>query len=299
MDIGLQNFWSPIINERNNCMNIKYLGTAAAEGIPGLFCDCKNCVEARKRGGRNIRTRSQALIDGKILIDFNADTYMHTINNNIDMTKIQDCLVTHLHEDHFYFAELKMREPGFSNIGKDRPFKVYTVYQNALKINGYINSFTLEDANAFEVNPIELYKTFKIGDYKVTALKAVHDVYSCPVIYLIEDIEKKRLLYAHDTHYFCDEVWSYLEKNKIKLDFVSLDCTQANDPQMGYIGHMNLNDNIKVKNRLIDSGCADEKTIFCVNHFAHGATDVLYDDFSVIAEKSGILTSYDGMSVDF
>ena len=48
-------------------MKLKYLGTAAAEGIPAMFCECNNCKEARRRGGRDLRTRSQALIDGKVL----------------------------------------------------------------------------------------------------------------------------------------------------------------------------------------------------------------------------------------
>ena len=31
-------------------MKFKYLGTAAAEGFPAVFCDCEYCKEARKRG---------------------------------------------------------------------------------------------------------------------------------------------------------------------------------------------------------------------------------------------------------
>ena len=30
-------------------MKIKYYGTAAAEGIPGLFCSCEICENARKK----------------------------------------------------------------------------------------------------------------------------------------------------------------------------------------------------------------------------------------------------------
>ena len=44
-------------------MKFHFLGTAAAEGIPALFCECAVCKEAREKGGRFIRTRSQALID--------------------------------------------------------------------------------------------------------------------------------------------------------------------------------------------------------------------------------------------
>lgn len=39
-------------------MKLQYLGTAAAEGFPGMFCNCTACERARKAGGKNIRTRS-------------------------------------------------------------------------------------------------------------------------------------------------------------------------------------------------------------------------------------------------
>lgn len=55
-------------------MKIKYLGTAAAEGIPAIFCHCEICKHAREHGGKNIRTRAQALIDDKIMLDLGPDT---------------------------------------------------------------------------------------------------------------------------------------------------------------------------------------------------------------------------------
>ena len=58
-------------------MKIKFLGTCAAEGFPAMFCQCPVCEKAREKGGKNIRTRSQAVIDDTLLIDFPADTYMH------------------------------------------------------------------------------------------------------------------------------------------------------------------------------------------------------------------------------
>lgn len=76
-------------------MKIKYLGTAAAEGIPAVFCECENCKRSRELGGRNIRTRSQAIIDDTILIDFLADTYMHYLIRNIPLNKIKTCIITH------------------------------------------------------------------------------------------------------------------------------------------------------------------------------------------------------------
>ncbi|MBQ5791771.1 MAG: hypothetical protein IIW19_03595, partial [Clostridia bacterium] len=70
-------------------MKLTYLGTAAAEGVPALFCDCPTCRYSRKHGGRNVRTRSQALIDDALLIDMGPDALMHALNFGLDFTRIE------------------------------------------------------------------------------------------------------------------------------------------------------------------------------------------------------------------
>ena len=77
-------------------MKLTYLGTAAAEGFPALFCNCKYCVEARRLGGKNIRTRSQSLVNDDLLIDLPADTYSHFLNNGIEGDRIKTLLITHI-----------------------------------------------------------------------------------------------------------------------------------------------------------------------------------------------------------
>lgn len=281
-------------------MKIKFLGTTAAEGFPAMFCTCKSCTEARKRGGKNIRTRTQALIDEQLLIDFPADTFMHCILNNIDLSTLEHCLITHTHSDHFYAGDLCSLIPGYSKTPSRKPvFTFYGAHGAMLKVNSAVNGISLEAGEYIGTKALPLYTPTKVGDFTVTALEAIHDPSAFPVIYIVENSEKKALLYAHDTHYFCDGVWDYFEKSGVKLNFVSLDCTNANDPKMNYIGHMNLNDNVKVMNRLREIDTADENTIFCSNHFSHNGTDVLYEGFSAVAEKFGILTSYDGMEVEF
>ena len=72
------------------------LGTAVLpEGVPSLFCNCKVCKDSRARGGKNIRSRSQALINGEVLIDFNADTVAHFLKYGYDCDKVRACLITH------------------------------------------------------------------------------------------------------------------------------------------------------------------------------------------------------------
>ena len=95
-------------------MKIQYLGTAAAEGWPALFCNCEMCKQAAELGGKNIRTRSQAIVDDKILIDFPADTYAHMLQYDIDLPSIHTLLVTHSHIDHWYPEDLMRRSKRFA-----------------------------------------------------------------------------------------------------------------------------------------------------------------------------------------
>lgn len=106
-------------------MKLQYLGTAAAEGVPSVFCNCTVCQEARIKKGRHIRTRSQALIDDTLLVDFNADTYAHSLRFDIDLSKLEHVIITHAHEDHYYPTELFNRQQGFCHGMKNETLTVH------------------------------------------------------------------------------------------------------------------------------------------------------------------------------
>ena len=50
-------------------MKIKYVGTEEVEGVIAIFCRCEVCRKSKAAGGRNIRTRSQSIIDDRLLLD--------------------------------------------------------------------------------------------------------------------------------------------------------------------------------------------------------------------------------------
>jgi phosphoribosyl 1,2-cyclic phosphate phosphodiesterase len=274
-------------------MIFKYLGTAAAECWPALFCSCQNCQRAKKAGGKNIRTRSQTLVNGDLLIDLPPDTYFHVINYGLDLTKIKYIVFTHSHEDHFYMPDFHRTYP---------PFAYNENKENIPKINIYGNKSIKSHSNESErfeeilsFHEVSAFEKIKTGKYFITPLIADHDSSQDCFIYIIEDGENK-ILYAHDTGYFPDETWDYLQKNidNKKFDFVSLDAT--NGILDGRRGHMGINAGIDVKNRLCEFGAADGKTVFCFNHFSHNGNKT-YDELVPIAEKDGFLVSYDGMEL--
>ena len=78
-------------------MNIQFLGTGAAEGIPALFCNCNFCRSVRLRGGKAVRSRAQVLVDGELSIDFPPDAFYHGLGAGVDLSAVRYLLVTHSH----------------------------------------------------------------------------------------------------------------------------------------------------------------------------------------------------------
>ncbi len=279
-------------------MKITYYGTAAAEGVPALFCECETCKAAKRNGGKDIRTRSQALIDDGLLIDFPADTYMHMLYGGLPLTKIAHCLITHAHSDHLYIDDFSMRGRGFAPVTAEGAETLH-VYGSEMVKRAMAGELycRFSQEKRVEFHQLSAFETYKINGYAVIPLHANHDIYAAPFIYIIAK-DGKTLLYGNDTGIFPDATWKYLEKSGIKFDYVSLDCTSGIAP-MNYDSHMNLERNLIVRDRFYALGLADDGTIFCSNHFSHNGGHILYDDFTAEASKHGFLMSYDGMSYEF
>jgi len=276
-------------------MKIQYLGTAAAEGIPAIFCECEICKKSKLAGGKNIRTRSQALIDECLLIDFPADTYMHFLKYDIALAKIKSCLITHSHQDHLYPQDLVMRKRGFSHIENQIPLTFFSDESGAdmlcdIKINNNIAD------DEIMVNQIKLYEPFMVDGYKIIALRAAHDIKSSPVVYLIEK-DGKTIFYSNDTSEYPEGSMEYLKKYGKPIDLISLDCTEACG-NATYVGHLTLDRCIELRKELINIGVANDKTTFVLNHFSHNGNKVVYDEFVKIAAEYNFEVSYDGMVIE-
>lgn len=284
-------------------MKIKYFGTAAAEGIPALFCSCEVCEKARQAGGKNIRTRSQALINDDLLIDFPADTNLHVLNYGLDLRNIKSCLITHAHDDHIYPYDFLYRmSPVYAHFPNNDfgkvPLNIFISGKSSKSLVKLMKNERVysKDPMAITVNIAKKGIPFETAGYKVTPLKANHAPKLAPFIYIIQK-DGKSVLYAHDTGVLPAETWKYIENSGIKFDFVSLDCTSANREKLKGT-HMNLKGCIMTKERLINSGNADSETVFCLNHFSHNG-GYTYDDIVPIAEENGFMVSYDSMEVEF
>lgn len=274
-------------------MKIKFLGTAAAEGIPAPFCACENCQKARRLGGRNLRTRSQTLIDGQLLIDWNGDTFSNAWRYGIDLFRVNHCLITHAHEDHWMPHDLLFAKKPFAHVPEDwKGFRIYGS-RDLEPLMKMVRSWNVQGVEHTEVLP---FVPFSVGAYTVTALKAYHGTEN-PYVYAISD-GSKTILYGHDTDIFRDETWAYLKESNLHFDLVSLDCTEGAMEDLNYHGHGCLGRDIRFRSLLKEAGVADENTVFVLNHFSHNGLHSCYDEFAPIAQKEGFVTAYDGLELE-
>lgn len=274
-------------------MRYQFLGTAAAEGVPGIYCDCDICENARKLGGKDIRTRSQSLVNDDLLIDFSADTYLHVLRNNLPIHKIFHCLVTHGHEDHFYPKEFMNRIEGYAHLKDDHPFNIYA----SKPVLDMVRESTAPavESGVVILHELTAFESVDAGGYRVTPLPADHPTAIEPLIYFIER-DGKSVLHANDTGYFLPEVWEWLENNVRHIDFAEFDCTFGLMPCRE--NHMGFDTVLEVRNRLKEMGLVDNTSVCVINHFSHNVVPA-YDELRKISERENMLTSYDGMIVEF
>lgn len=279
-------------------MKIKYLGTAAAEGFPAAFCNCQHCLRARRELSYEWRTRSQALIDGDLLIDLPSETYMHAMRFGIDLSAIRTLLVTHSHTNHFYAQELVNRGDKFAYrmaaqtldiYGNEGVFEVFR--------EGTAREMREDVSEGIKFHCIQPFTRFETGGYEVFMLLATHMQAEKALLFCIRK-EGKTLFYLNDTGLLSEACYTYLAEQKLCADFVSFDCTLADSALPHSPRHMGFLENEIVREKLIKCGAASAETKYCVTHFSHNSAP-FRDRIEEEAAKRGFLAAHDGSEFIF
>ena len=276
-------------------MKIKYLGTAAAEGAPGVFCYCAHCRRARELGGKNIRTRSQSLVNDDLLIDLPPDTYHHFLQFGIEGDRIPYLLITHPHSDHFYANELLFRRGAYAHDLRAPHLTVMgseAAREKLIALHGHVPSMM-----TFSV--LTPYARTDVGAYRITPLPARHmpEQEGAAFNYIIER-EGKTLYYAHDTGLPFDEVFDFIEEKKFRFDLVSMDCTCGDMPTPDDAKHMGIENNARMVARLQGMRAITPETVLVINHFSHNC-DPLQDRLEALVAPMGWQVSFDGCEIEF
>lgn len=275
-------------------MKIKYLGTAAAEGFPALFCSCAACLRAARAGGKNIRLRSGILINDSVLIDITPDIYTQKLRYGLDLLELDAIAVTHSHTDHFAGAELTKRSsPDYCTAGSEKPL---TIYGNSQVCQVGRDSLDFEfhrrADDSIRFKPVHGFQPFTVQGMEFTAIPAVHDSREECLLYLIRQ-NGCAMLYANDTGLLPDETLDFIRG--IPLDILSLDCTYGPAPAAAP-AHMGLPENLLLIDKLKERGCITGRTKIIATHFSHNC-QTLHEELEALLGKAGITAAYDGMEV--
>ena len=81
-------------------MQVRILGSGAADGWPNPWCACVSCTAARAQGV--LRGQTSVLVDGAVLIDFGADGLRAAARQGVSLNQVGLVLVTHRHADHHH-----------------------------------------------------------------------------------------------------------------------------------------------------------------------------------------------------
>ncbi len=170
-------------------MELVFLGTGAACGVPTYYCGCKACKEALANP-RCVRTRSSLAICGNetILIDASPDLW--TQLNRERISHVEHLFLTHWHYDHFGgLGELEF----FVRLVRKQPLPAYMTpetWNSLLPAFGYM-------ADCFEPHLLQPADTVQIGSLRITPLGARHAPGTIGL--LMENSRAERTAYLPDT----------------------------------------------------------------------------------------------------
>ncbi|MEF3302751.1 MBL fold metallo-hydrolase [Paenibacillus sp. GYB003] len=268
-------------------MDITFLGTAAAEGIPFPFCDCPTCRHAREHRGRNVRRRQSILIGGDLLVDAGPDLYASCADLGLSLTELRYALITHSHPDHFQTVNFAFRQKGFRLQTDLRPL---TVVASPLVFAKWGGAGVSDDSAALARVSCLPNDRLSLPPYRVHAIEATHIAEA--MNYVIDD-GRHKLLYASDTGLYREHVWETVKDHR--FDAVIMECTLGNRTRGPT--HMSVGDMKTMLARMRELGCIDDSTPVYATHFSHQQVEPHESLSRMLLEEAGVHCAYDGLVV--
>ncbi len=313
-------------------VKITFLGTAAAEGYPALWCRCERCTVARQRGGRSLRLRSSALINDDLFIDPGPDTVASAVRLGVDLAPVQAMLITHPHTDHLDPSTFSWRRKGF--VATALPWlDVYASEASFAKMGRSEGAGVDVESLRLRAHPIHALASFDIRTrvefvpdtrfdegaqgvpqtaprrYRIHSFPARHATPDVePMIYVIQQTDGPEIagrgspiavLYATDTGPFLDETWAALDdlgkKEGLRLTAAIVDSTSGAGKDS--TAHMAISQMAWHQAELDRRGLLAPGARKIAHHFSHNGTPA-YEELTELLQPYGIESSYDGMVVE-
>ena len=268
-------------------MRVRLLGTGAADGIPGWYSDTEVSRHARAVGGREIRSRSAALIDGHFKIDLPPDTAWQMTRDGLDARDWTGLVFTHSHNDHLAVDELQYGLFPFNS----NEFLPFPIYGNTTVCNLIRERYPHWPIETVETRSFEQFE--HLGT-RVTPIRAHHGSGDEDTHNLLFEREGRTVLYATDTGVWLEPTWEFL--SGCKVDALVIECTEGLASTQ-YAGHIDVQELFLVVRRLREMGTLGMDATTWTTHHSHQG-QVTHTQFEQLLQEEGIFAGYDGLEFD-
>jgi phosphoribosyl 1,2-cyclic phosphate phosphodiesterase len=239
----------------------------------------------------NIRSRSGALLDDDLKIDFGPDTVSQLQRTGRNLSKLKTIIFTHQHTDHFVASELEWLLEGFTKTPPPAPLEVIgnvEVIQEIRRASTALHFPRLLDVLAL--------REVKAGDQLTTAagdalwiMPADHCEHA--TVFRLRR-GSKTIFYGHDSGIYPPQTMERL-CDGIPLDLALLDCTNGGIATKNR-GHMGVSGVVQVVSELRRRGAITDHTRTIATHFSHNG-GLLHEELVRAFLPHGIEVAFDGM----
>jgi phosphoribosyl 1,2-cyclic phosphate phosphodiesterase len=216
-------------------MELTFLGTGGAWGLPELNCHCRICSEMKRKGERRQRTAFVLSGNKTLLVDCGPDIASGLARNPV--TQIDAILLTHEHGDHYMGLDELFAYKRSLPRGTFDPIPVYATAQSWSVIMQRFRY--LESMAVIKPQIVEPDSDLLIGDLRIMPFKTHHgDFAAGSVGYAIQwedEHRKTRLVYTSD---FMD--LPSLRSALMNPDYLIIQCFWLNEPVINRPHHMSF-----------------------------------------------------------
>lgn len=269
-------------------MKLLFLGTAAAEGYPGIFCECSNCREARALGGKNLRMRSSLLVNDDLLIDFGPDLTAAALRFGLNLSRLTTGLITHAHEDHFHPHNFHNRKADYSGKQPISHLNLFCTPEVTTALHEMAPDLSVYQMEAHTVHAFDCWSA---NGYTFEAYRAQHGNGRIEALFYSIDDGRHSVLYASDTGPFPQDTWAALAGKS--FDLIILEETMGYGK---YINHLGFDEFLDHVQRMRAEGMLRPGSRVIAHHMSH-ADNPVHAKVEAVLCPHGVEVAYDGLEI--